>query len=142
MTKARPFDLFLEKTTGSILNDKYSLLYLKVKGLKSRLLIDLIRLFGTNPSGIGYTIERAEVIAKDNKYQLIDSFTLCWFYCIYTSHRISIIEIKIFPIFLNSFHYIQYFGNNSDHSIVGRSHKEALSGMGTCCSKRCEAICG
>ncbi len=46
-----------------------------VKGLKSRLLIDLIRLVGTSPSGIGYTIERAEVVAKDNKYQLIDSFT-------------------------------------------------------------------
>jgi hypothetical protein len=63
-----------------------------VKGLKSRLLTDLIRLLGTSPSGIGYTIERGELIAKDNeaprsklqgisaktnKYQLIDSFTLC-----------------------------------------------------------------
>ncbi|MEE9503476.1 MAG: hypothetical protein V3V48_15485, partial [Candidatus Aminicenantaceae bacterium] len=36
---------------------------------------DLIRLLGTSPSGIGFTIERAEVTAKDNKYQLIDSFT-------------------------------------------------------------------
>jgi len=49
-----------------------------VKGLKSRLLTDLIRLLGTSPFGIGYTIERAELTAKDNKYQLIDSFTkLC-----------------------------------------------------------------
>ena len=47
-----------------------------VKGLKSQLLTYLIRLVGTNPSGIGYTIERAEVTTKDNKYQLIDSFTL------------------------------------------------------------------
>ncbi len=39
-----------------------------VKGLKSRLLTDLIRLVGTSPSGRGYTIERADVIAKDNKY--------------------------------------------------------------------------
>jgi len=30
---------------------------------------------GTSPSGIGYSLERAEVIAKDNKYQLKDSFT-------------------------------------------------------------------
>ncbi len=43
-----------------------------MKGLKSRLLIDLIRLLGTSPSGRGYTIERAEVTIKDNKYQLID----------------------------------------------------------------------
>jgi hypothetical protein len=48
-----------------------------VKGVKSRLLTYLIRLFGTSPSGIGYTIGRAEVITKDNKYQLIDSLTLC-----------------------------------------------------------------
>ncbi len=46
-----------------------------MKGLKSRLLTDLIRLVGTSRSGIGYTIEKAELIAKDNKYQLIDSFT-------------------------------------------------------------------
>jgi len=38
-----------------------------VKGLKSRLLIDLIRLVGTSPSGIGYSIERVELIAKDSK---------------------------------------------------------------------------
>jgi len=37
----------------------------------------LTRLPGTSPPGIGYRIERAEDIAKDNKYQLIDSFTLC-----------------------------------------------------------------
>jgi len=43
-----------------------------VKGAKSRSLTDLIRVVGTSLSGIGYTIERAEVIAKDNKYQLID----------------------------------------------------------------------
>ena len=43
-----------------------------MKGLKSRLLTDLIRLVGTSPSGIGYTIEKVEVTAKDNKYQLID----------------------------------------------------------------------
>ena len=55
------------KQWGHILNNKYSLLYLKVKGLKSRLLTDLIRLVGTSLSGIGYTIERAEVTAKDNK---------------------------------------------------------------------------
>jgi len=61
---------------NGVLNNKYSLLYLRVKGLKSRLLTDLIRLVGTSPSGIGCTIERAEVIAKDNKYQLVDSFTL------------------------------------------------------------------
>jgi hypothetical protein len=42
-----------------------------------RLLTDLIRFLGTGPSGIGSSLERAEVIAKDNKYQLIDSFTLC-----------------------------------------------------------------
>jgi len=60
-----------------MLNNKYSLLYLKVKGLKSRLLTYFIRLVGTSPSGRGYTIERGEVIAKDNKHQLIDSFTLC-----------------------------------------------------------------
>jgi hypothetical protein len=30
---------------------------------------------GTSPSGTAYAIDRAEVIAKDNKYQLIDSFT-------------------------------------------------------------------
>ena len=48
-----------------------------MKGLKSRLLTDLIRLLGPSLSGIGYTIERAEVTTKDNKYQLIDSFTLC-----------------------------------------------------------------
>ena len=36
-----------------------------------------VRLVGTSPSGIGYSVERAELIAKDNKYQLIDSFTLC-----------------------------------------------------------------
>ena len=48
-----------------------------VKGVKSRLLTYLIRLVGTNPSGIGYAIESAELIVKDNKYQLIDSFTLC-----------------------------------------------------------------
>jgi hypothetical protein len=48
-----------------------------VKGLKSRLLTDLIRLLVPSPYGRGYTIERAEVIARDNKYQLIDSFTLC-----------------------------------------------------------------
>ena len=52
--------------SNSLLNNKYSLLYLKVKGVKSRLLTDLIRLFGTSPSGIGYTIERAEFIAKYN----------------------------------------------------------------------------
>ena len=67
---------------GHILNNKYPLLYLKVKGLKSRLLTDLIRLFGTNPSGIGYTIERAEVIAKDNNYQLIDLLCVDLFICI------------------------------------------------------------
>ena len=87
-----------------------------VKGVKSRLLTYVIRLIGTSPSGIGYRIERSEIIAKDNKYQLIDSFTLCWFY-LYTLDRISIIEVRIFPIFLNSFHYIWYFGNNSVHSI-------------------------
>jgi hypothetical protein len=38
-----------------------------VKGLKSRLLKDLIRLLGRSPSEIGYTIERAGVIAKDNE---------------------------------------------------------------------------
>jgi len=47
------------------------------EGGQSRLLIDLTRLPGTSPPGIGYRIERAEDIAKDNKYQLIDSFTLC-----------------------------------------------------------------
>ena len=47
-----------------------------VKGGKSRLLTYLIRLVGKSPSGIGYTIERAELTPKDNKYQLIDSFTL------------------------------------------------------------------
>ncbi len=31
-----------------------------------------VRPVGTSLSGIGYTIERAELIAKDNKYQLID----------------------------------------------------------------------
>ncbi len=36
-----------------------------------------VRLFGMIPSGIGYSIERAELIAKDNKYQLKDSFFLC-----------------------------------------------------------------
>jgi hypothetical protein len=45
-----------------------------VKGLKSRLLTDLIRLPGRSPPGIGYTIERAELTTKDNKYKLIDSF--------------------------------------------------------------------
>ena len=45
---------------------------MRVKGVKSRLLTYLIRLFGTSPSEIGYTIERVEVIVKDNKYQLID----------------------------------------------------------------------
>jgi hypothetical protein len=55
------------KQRGHILNNKYWLPYLKVKGLKSRLLTYLIRLAGTSPSGIGYTIERAGVIAKDNK---------------------------------------------------------------------------
>jgi hypothetical protein len=35
----------------------------------------LIRLLGASPSGIGYSLERAEVTAKDNKYQLIDTFT-------------------------------------------------------------------
>jgi hypothetical protein len=34
----------------------------------------LIRLLGRGLSGIGYSIEGVEVIAKDNKYQLIDSF--------------------------------------------------------------------
>jgi len=85
------------------------------------------RLLGMSPSGIGYAIERAEVTAKDNKYQLIDSSILCWSYfnyC-YTLDRISITAIKIFPIFLNSFHYIQYFGNNSYHSIVKRQYEVA-----------------
>jgi len=36
------------------------------------LLTYLIRLLEKSPSGIGYMIERAELIAKDNKYQLID----------------------------------------------------------------------
>jgi len=49
----------------------------KCEGGKSQLLIDLIRPVGTNPSGIGYSIERAQVIAKDNNYQLIDLFSLC-----------------------------------------------------------------
>ena len=62
---------------GHILNNKHSHLYLKVKGVKSRLLTDLIRLVGTSPSGIGYSLARAQLIAKDNKYQLIDLFTLC-----------------------------------------------------------------
>ena len=48
-----------------------------VKGIKSRLLTYLIRLVGASPYGGGYTLERAEVIAKDRKYQLIDSFGLC-----------------------------------------------------------------
>ncbi len=48
-----------------------------MKGLKSRLLTDLIRVLGASLSGICYTIVRAEVISKHNKYQLIDSFTLC-----------------------------------------------------------------
>jgi hypothetical protein len=43
-----------------------------MKGLKSRLLTYLIRVLGPSPSGISYTIERAEITAKDNKYQLID----------------------------------------------------------------------
>jgi hypothetical protein len=51
-----------------------------VKGLKSRLLTDLIRVLGASLSVIGYTIERAQAIAKDNKYQLMDSSTFCWFY--------------------------------------------------------------
>ncbi len=42
-----------------------------VKGLKSRLLTYLIRLLERSPSEIGYTIERAEVTNKDNKYQLL-----------------------------------------------------------------------
>ncbi len=65
---------YKKENNGVILNNKYSPLYLKVKGLKSRLLIDLIRLVGRSPPGIGYTIERAELIAKDNKNQLIDSY--------------------------------------------------------------------
>ena len=48
-----------------------------MKGVKSRLLTDLIRTLGASPSGICYSIESAEVTAKDNKYQLIDLFTLC-----------------------------------------------------------------
>jgi hypothetical protein len=63
----------VKKQRGNILNNKYSPLYLKVKGDKSRLLTDLIRLVGRSPSGIGNSFERAEVIAKDNKYQLIAS---------------------------------------------------------------------
>ncbi len=43
-----------------------------VKGVKSRLLTDLISLVGTSLSGIGYSIESAEVTAKDNECQLID----------------------------------------------------------------------
>jgi hypothetical protein len=35
----------------------------------------LTRLLGTSPSGIGYTIERAELTGRENKYRLIDSFT-------------------------------------------------------------------
>ena len=42
------------------------------KGIRDTL-IDLIRLLGTSPSGIGYSLERAQLIAKDNRYQLIDS---------------------------------------------------------------------
>ena len=38
-----------------------------MKGLKSRLLTDLIRLVGASPSGIGYSLARAEVKAKDSK---------------------------------------------------------------------------
>jgi len=87
------------------------------KGIRDTL-ADLIRLVGTSPSGIGYTIERAQVIAKDNKYQLIDLLCVDFIVFICSLDRISIIEIKIFPIFLNSFHYIQYLGNNSYHSIV------------------------
>ncbi len=76
-----------------------------MKGVKSRLLTYLIRLLGTSRSGIGYTIERAEMIAKDNKYQLIDLLCVDFIY-LYILDRISIIEIKMFPIFLNSFHCI------------------------------------
>jgi hypothetical protein len=69
---ASPSKLWREALGNSLLNNKYSLLYLKVKGLKSRLLTDLIRVLGASPSGIGYTIESAELTLKDNKYQLID----------------------------------------------------------------------
>ncbi len=51
--------------------DKKSLPFL----LAEILLTYLIRLLEKSPSGIGYMIERAEVIAKDNEYELIDSFT-------------------------------------------------------------------
>ncbi len=46
--------LWREALGNSLLNNKYSLLYLKMKGLKSRLRTDLIRLVGTSPFGIGY----------------------------------------------------------------------------------------
>ena len=44
----------------------------EVKGVKSRLLTDLIRLLGTSPSGIGYSLAKAQLIVKDQKYQLIN----------------------------------------------------------------------
>ncbi len=54
---------------------------------------------------MGYTIERVQATTKDNKHQLID--LLCVdFISLYTLDRISIMGNQLFPIFLNSFHYI------------------------------------
>ncbi len=55
------------KEGGAYLNNPV----LTDKGIRDTL-DRFVRLLGTSPSGIGYTIESVEVTTKDNKYQLID----------------------------------------------------------------------